>query len=133
MIDVEHRPLRAFEHHALAGADLLVEQTAPFVMRGGQDLAEAEIVVVQLLRIERFLAVDVAEHRFFSAHANSILRAQHFRIEQVGGADAVAADLRLVRGTDPAAGRADLRLACRFLAREVDRLVIREDARARNR
>jgi hypothetical protein len=128
VIDVQHRPLRAFEHHALLRADLLVDPDGAVHDARREDLAVLQILLVQLRGIVRVGVVHARQHGVALRARELDLLPQHLGIEQVGDADAVASHLRLVRRPDAASGRADLRHACRFLAREVERLVVRQDA-----
>ena len=127
VIDVEHRSLRPLEHHSLALADLLVDPHRAVGDSIRQHLPEANGVVVDRLRIERLLSVDGLQHRILFRAREFDLLAQHRAIQQVGHANAIAADLRLVRGPDAAPGCADLRRPGRLFASQVECTVIRKN------
>ena len=62
VVDVEHHALRAFEHDALAGANVLVDPDHAVGDAWRQDLAVTQVVVVEPGRIEGFRVVDAREH-----------------------------------------------------------------------
>jgi hypothetical protein len=128
VVDVEHHPLRAFEHDPFAGPDVLVDPDGTVGDARRQDLAEAQVVVVELRGIERLRVVDAGEHGVALDAGELDLLFQDHRIEEVGDADAVAADLGFIGRPDSTPGRPDLSLAGRGLAGQVQRLVVGEDA-----
>ena len=124
MVDVEHRALRAFEEHALAGRERLVK-----VARGvGHVRTQQHGGTLELrgngVEVEHGLVEDVPEIGvlLFEHDAETLAKVRF--VEQIGHAEPDARRLVFVRGADAAAGRSDLALAASTLARLIDGLVV---------
>ena len=114
MVDVEERPLRAFEQDALSRAPRLVEPP-PRRADERQDLGRD---LRQRRRSERGPSIsgvaDAAAQRVVMGEQPVDLAAAGCRIGEIDDADGAAADLVLVRRTDAAA--CVVPIACALLA-----------------
>ena len=128
MIDVEQRPLRAFEQDALALAALGVEQR-PHRVDIGQDLRRdlAELAA-QLVGGNLRLAQAPAQ-RIVMAEDALDLGLERRQVLEVHHPDGAPSDLVLIGRADAALGGADPAVARRGLAQRVELAVERQDQR----
>ena len=123
VIDVEHRALRALDQDAPAGAGRLVERDRHVAGPAAHPVAKGEQLIVDRLPVER----GVLDHPVAGADVLAHVVGQGLRVDEVADADAPAADLVFVRGTDASRRRADLALAAPRLAQHVELAVVRQD------
>ena len=127
-IDVEERPLRPLEEDALARGARLGE----FLPDGrgiGQDLRrDLEQLRAQLGPVHRLGAEALAE-RVVVGEQPVEARVERRFVGEVGDADRAPPDLVLIGRSNATAGGADLGLASRLLANQVEILMQRQDER----
>ena len=131
VVDVEHRALRALEHHAAAVAQDAVEQTAGVGDKGADLLGRGGVFVVHLCGIER-TGSDLGAEQGVGDLVLLLAGGLDVGLEQVGpqqvdDAQAAARHLVFVGRTDAAAGGADLLAARRALGGQFDHAVIGQD------
>ena len=123
MIDVEQRPLRAFEQHRAAARDLVRERLRRVPDVRLHALAELQRPVEQRRQLQ-LLAPQRGDLRVGLVEPRGELGLERLRLAQIAHADPAPRHLVLVARPDAAAGGAD-----RFflLAAGVDPLVVRQD------
>ena len=127
MVDVEHRPLRAFEHHRLASGKSLVQKKGCVGDEGLNLLGGANILAIDLGSIER-LSVEESMHDGVLLAAGILdMRLHQLEVEHVGDAQSAASHLVFVGGTDTAGGSADLDASGSIFRRQLDHAVIGKD------
>ena len=107
VIDVEHGALRAFEEHALAVADRLVQQAGGIAHHRPDALRERLVFVANTGEVEFFVDAERLGDGDLLLHQRVVLGAEEFRVHQIGHADSAAGDLVLVARPDTARGGAD--------------------------
>ena len=128
MVEVEERRLRALEQHPLAGVERLVHEVHGVVDQRREARRQyAEVLLGDLLRVDRQPVVDLGEHAVLLAQHEVELLAEDLRVEQVLHAQADAHRLVGVGRADAALGRAELVLAEVALGHPVELLVVRHD------
>ena len=110
MIDVEQRPLRAFEQDALAGPPLAVEQRPHRIHEGKHFRRDRRQLAAQRVGADLGLAEPAAKRIVVGKDALDLgLEAR--QILQIHDADGAAPDLVLIGRTDATLGGADLAVA----------------------
>ena len=130
MVDVEQRALRAFEHHALALASVLIQQFGDIRHQRTQTFGKRLELGKGLSDIHGVAFKIVLEREVMVLHDFLELVRERPCIQQVGDTQPAARDLVLVRRADATASGADGVLATRLFARVVERHVMRQDQRA---
>jgi hypothetical protein len=129
VVDVEQHALRAFEQHALAGAQRDVEVAPHGSGERQHEVGDLRQVAAQPLAVHRRL-VEARPQRVMVRAQAVEQRVEFVEVGEVADADRAAADLVLVGGADAAAGGADLARARGILAQAVEVAVDRQDQRA---
>ena len=107
MIQIEHGALRAFEEHALAGADGIVEQDGGVAHQRPDAFGESFILGAHARVIVALEDAKRARDDFFFADERRKMFAEVFRIQQLGHANAAPPGLVLIDRADAARGGAD--------------------------
>ena len=127
VVDVQHRRLRAIEHHAVAGFHPAREQERCVGDIGSQPARIAQIFVQDLLDREGLGVVDLAEQPVLLGDVQLELLAEEPLVQKVGHADPDAGGLVHVRRPHAATGRADAPLAQLGLRGQIERRVVGHD------
>jgi hypothetical protein len=134
VVDVQQRPLRAFEEDPLAAARMLAERVADVSDHRPEPLRSGQRRLEDRLEGDRLGVEPLDEHRVVHPHQLLALLGESLRVLQVLHADGAARHLVLVGRADALArGADDAEAAARAapLARQVDGDVERQDERAR--
>ena len=124
VVDVQHGPLRALEHHAAALGDDLVQQAAGVGDKGADLLGGGGVFVVHLRRVQRIGAEERVNDGVLLGAGGLNVRLQQLRAQQVHDAQAAARHLVLVGRADAAAGGADLLASRRALGGQLDHAMV---------
>ena len=127
MVEVEQRPLRALEEHALPLPERAVDEQGGVDDVRAEPLREALVADDERLELERLEAVDPLEPHVLLRERDLDLLAEDLRVEEVLDADPEPSGLVGVRRADPAPRGADLERAEPALGRLVERSVPRHD------
>ena len=129
MVDIQQRPLRAFEHHEVAALTRLVQQIGNINNHRRQNVGNRHDIIQHFLIVNRFCFIEVHQlevvifHHFFQFDSEGCF------IKQVTNAQTAACDFIFVSRADAATGGTDsFRTTC-FFTRNVQRDMIIEDKR----
>ena len=127
VVDIEHGALRAFKHHALAGADGLVQQQCGVGHEGRDPIGDGGVLLIHLHGVDGVAVEEsVGDGVLFLAGVLDMLL-QQFLVEQVGDAEAAAGHFVLIGGSDAARSGADLFASGGVLRAELDHAVVGKD------
>src|SRR3990167_1937384 len=129
VVDIQQRALRAFEHHALAVAPVLIQQLGNIRHQRAQALGQLQAFRKRFSVIHRVAVEIILERVVVILHHALELVGEGPGIEQITHTQAAARHLVLVGRADAAPGGADGGLATRLLARVIQRHVMRQDQR----
>ena len=124
MVHVEHGALRALEQHLLAGLNRVVNIARGIGDVGGQAVAQATVVIEDVLILKRLFFQQGAEVNVFLFEVALQLPGEHVFVQEIDKANPDTGHLVFIRGTNPPAGRPDLALAAEPLPREINGLVV---------
>ncbi len=80
MIDVQHRPLRALEQHALSSAHGVVQQLGRVTDHGPNALGEPQVLIANLFVVDSFLNVEGLRQEPLVLGQQRIHRAETFAL-----------------------------------------------------